>query len=178
MSLAPELTAETCEERYIGRQDAFDELDGAGTLKSILQNEVALFLVDLSPDNICRGVGADVPCAFCPCLHVKNAKGGLYWHVLHHHCAERHFVCSGTKQLRAIMSMFQCDLYRGRHQANCLRRSALSCTHRLHVDDEFRLLLSGSGPCFIGKDARTGTLPVRRVGNMYYDREFADIVLR
>ena len=187
MSLAPELTAETCEERYIGRQEAFDELDGAGTLKSILQKEVALFLVELSPDNICHGVGADVPCAFCPWLHVKNSKGGLYWHVLHHHCAERHFVCSGTKQLRAIMSMFQCDLYRGRHQANYLTRSAalirssvgaLSCTHRLHVDDEFRLLLSGSGPCFIGKEARTGTLPVRRVGNMYYDREFAEIVLR
>ena len=60
MSLAPELTAETREERYI----FFDELDGAGTLKSILQKEVALFLVDLSPDNICRGVGADVPLRF------------------------------------------------------------------------------------------------------------------
>ena len=39
MSLAPEVTAETCEERYIGRQEAFDELHGAVTLKSILQNE-------------------------------------------------------------------------------------------------------------------------------------------
>ena len=75
MSLAPELTAETCEERYIGRQEAYDELDGAGTLKSILQKEVALFLVELSPDTICRGVGADVPCTFCPWLHVKNSKG-------------------------------------------------------------------------------------------------------
>ena len=74
-----------------------------------------------------------------------------------------------------------------RHQADYFRRSAalipssvgaLSSTHRLHVDDEFRLLLSGSGPCFTVKEARTGTLPVRRVGNVYYDREFADIVLR
>ena len=118
---------------------------------------------------------------------MKNSKGCLYWHVLHNHSAERHFACSGTKQLRAIMSMFQCDLYRGRHQADYLGRSAalirssvgaLSCTHRLHVDEEFRLLLSGSGPCFIGKEARTGTLPVRRVRKMYQEREFADVLLR
>ena len=73
-----------------------------------------------------------------------------------------------------------------RHQADYLRRSAalirssvgaLPCTHRLH-DDEFRLLLSGSSPCLKGKEAGTGTLPVRRVGNTYYDKEFADIVLR
>ena len=103
--------------------------------------------------------------AFCPRLHVRNSKGGLYWHVFHHHCAERHFVCSGTKQLRAIMSMFQYL----RRSAALIRSSvgALSCTHRLHVDDEFSLLLSGSGPCLKEKEARTGTLPVRRVGNMH-----------
>ncbi len=99
-------------------------------------------------------------------------------------CASSSLCRAPLQQLRAIMSVYQCDLYR--RQANYLRRSAallpssvgaLSCTHRLHVD-EFRLLLSGSDPCVTGKEARTETLPVRRVGNMYHDREFADIVLR
>ena len=93
----------TREERYIGRQEAFDELDGAGTLKGLLQKEVSLFLVELSPDELCRGIGQDISCPFCPWFRMKNSKGGLYWHVLHYHSAERHFACIGTKQLRAIM---------------------------------------------------------------------------
>ena len=123
----------------------------------------------------------------CQQFRVKNSKGALYWHVFHFHNAERHFTCSGTKQLRTMMSIYQCELYRGRRLADCLRRSAafirssvgdLSCSHRLNVDKEFRLVLSGSGPRFMSKDSSTGTLPVRRVGNMYYDREFGDVLLR
>ena len=113
MSLAPELTAETCEERYIGRQEAFDELDGAGTLKSILQKGVALFLVELSPDDLCRGVGADVPCAFCPCLHVKNSKGvctGMCFIII---VPSATSYAAVPKQLRATMSMFPMRLVSG-----------------------------------------------------------------
>ena len=118
---------------------------------------------------------------------MKNLEGALYWHVFSFHNVERHFTCSGTKQLRAIMSIFQCDLYRGRRLADYLRRSAdlirdsvgdLPCSHRLQVDREFRLVLSGSGPRFMSKDVSSGTLSVRRVGNMLYDREFADVLLR
>ena len=85
------------------------------------------------------------------------------------------------------MSIHQCDIFRGRREANYLRRSAQlirssvgpsSCTRRLNVDDEFRLLLSGSGPCFISKSVRCGALPVRRVGKMYYDKDFVDVLLR
>ena len=68
MFLAPEVTAGTCEEKYSGRQKAFDELHDAGTLKGILQKEFSLFLVELSPDEVCRGIGQDVPCPFCPWL--------------------------------------------------------------------------------------------------------------
>ena len=112
LSLAPELTAEICEERCIGRPEAFDELDGAGTLKSILQKGVALFLWS-SVLTIFAARGCRRSVCVLPVVACENSKGGLYWHVRHHHCAERHFVCSGTKQKRAIMSMFQCDLYRG-----------------------------------------------------------------
>ena len=67
-----------------------------------------------------------------------------------------------------MMSIYQCDLYRGRRLADHLRRFAalvrssvgdLSCSHLLYVHKEFRLVLSGSGPCFMSKDIGTGTLP-------------------
>ena len=92
--------------------------------------------------------------------------------------------CCGTKHLRAIMSLFRCDSYRGRRQADYLRRSAvlirssvgaLSSSHRLSVDKEFRLVLSGSNPRFMEKEISTGTLAIRRCGNMFYDREFLDV---
>ena len=114
MSITPETAAGACEERYSGRQEAFDELDGAGALKDLLQKELSLFLVELSPHEIRRDGGSDVPCPFCPWFRVKNSKGALYWHVFHFHNAERHFTCGGTKQLRTMMSIYQCDLYRGR----------------------------------------------------------------
>ena len=60
-----------------------------------------------------------------PWFRMKNSTGRLFRHVLHYQSAERHFTCSGTKQPRAIMSMYRCDLYRGRRQADYLRRSAV-----------------------------------------------------
>ena len=113
MSITPETAAEACEERYSGRQEAFDELDGAGALKDLLQKKVSLFLVEQSPHEIRRDGGSDVPR-----FRVKNSKGALYWHVFHFHNAERHVTCSGTKQLRTMMSIYQCDLYRGRRLAD------------------------------------------------------------
>ena len=96
-------------------------------------------------------------------------------------------VCTGNTSTCAIMSVFQCDVYRDRRQADYLRRSAvlirssvgdMSYSHRLNVDKEFRLVLSGSCQRFTGKEISTGTLAVRRVGNMFHDREFADVLLR
>ena len=66
MFLAPEVAARTCEERYSGRQDAFDELHGAGTLKGLLYKEVSLLLVELGPVEVCRDIGENAPCPFYP----------------------------------------------------------------------------------------------------------------
>ena len=54
MLLASEVAAGTCEERYSGRQDAFGEVHGDGTLKGFLHKEVSLFLVELSPGDHVR----------------------------------------------------------------------------------------------------------------------------
>ena len=104
-------------------------------------------------------------CPFCPCLQLKNGERCLHMHPVRHHGPERRFVCSGTKQLRAVMALHQCDLFRGRRPADYLARSAepitcsvgpLSCTCRLRVDRECRVQLTASGPRFVCKDIGSG----------------------
>ena len=97
MSLLPDNGAGMCEERYSGRKEAFDELDGAETLKGLLQKEVSMFLAGLDPHQLSQ----EDQCPFCPWFRVKKSEGALYWHVFAFHNAERHFTCSGTKQLTA-----------------------------------------------------------------------------
>ena len=108
-------------------------------------------------------------------------------HLARHHGAERRFECSGTEQLRAVMALHQCDLFRSRRPADHLARSAelircsvgpVSCTSRLRVDREYRVLLTASGPRFVCKDISVGAVAARRVGNVFYDRGFADVSLR
>ena len=117
----------------------------------------------------------------------RFVRGCSYMHLVRHHWPERRFVCSGTNQLRAVMALHQCDLFRGGRPADYLARSAepitcsvgpLSCTCRLRVDREYRVLLIASGPRFVRKDIGTGAVAARRVGNVFCDRGFADVFLR
>ena len=86
-----------------------------------------------------------------------------------------------------MMAVHQCDLFRGRRPAHHLAQSAelircsagpLSCTCRLRVDGEHRVQLTASGPRFVCKDIGSGAVAARRVGNVFYDRGFADVFLR
>ena len=51
-------------------------------------------------------------------------------------------------------------------------------TSRLNVDKEFRLLLSRTGPCFMSTSIRAGSLRVRRMDNIFYERGFEGLLLR
>ena len=107
--------------------------------------------MQLSPDELFVTLVEKCTVRFVFGFTAKNRKGRLPSHWLRHHGPERRFVCSGTKQKPAIMSIHQCDLFRGRREADYLMRSAelirfsvgplLSCTRRLMVDDEFRLVV-------------------------------------
>ena len=92
MSMPPDNGAGMCEERYSGRKEAFDELDGAETLKGLLEKEVSMFFAGLDPHQLSQ----EVQCPFCHWFRVKKSEGALYWHVFTFHNAEHHFTCSGT----------------------------------------------------------------------------------
>ena len=96
----------------------FDELDCAGTLKSILQKEVQLLHLQLSLDEVVRDTGGEVQCPFYPWFRMKNSKGRLLSHLLRHHGPERRFVCSGTKQVRCRVG----NMYYDKDFANVLLR--------------------------------------------------------
>ena len=148
MSSAPEAAAGMWEERYSSRQEAFDELDGGGMLKGLLQKEVLLFLVELRPHEFRRDGGSDVPCSFCPWFRVRGLV--LACVPLSQRGAPRHMQRDQTAARNDFFFFFQCDLCCGRRLADYLRRSAdliwssvgdLSCPHRLNVDKEFRFEL-------------------------------------
>ena len=70
--MLPDNGAGMCEERYSGRKEAFDELDGAETLKGLLQKEVSMFLAGLDPHQLSQ----EVQCPFCPWFRVKKIGRG------------------------------------------------------------------------------------------------------
>ena len=152
--------AETCDVRYPGRRDVNHECDCARALRELLQKGIAPLRLHLCPTESAHGFGDTVSCPFCPWLQ-REARGVCTCNLVRHQGPERRFVCSGTKQLRAVMALHQCDLFRGGRPADFLARSAelvrcsfwlLSCTRRLRVDRECRVLVTASGPRFVCKD--------------------------
>ena len=104
--------AETCDARYPGREDVCFEFDCAGALRELLQSEIALLRVQLGLTESAQGFGDTVSCPFCPWLQLKNGKGSAHA-LVRHNGPERRFVCTGTEQVRAVMALRQCDLFRG-----------------------------------------------------------------
>ena len=91
----------------------------------------------------------------------------------------RHY---GPEAVAAVMALHQCDS----SVVDSLRTTSrdppssvapLSCTRRLRVDREYRVLLAASGPNFVCKDIDSGAVASRRVGNIFYDRGSADVFL-
>ena len=91
------------------------------------------------------------------------------------------FEFSGTKQLRTVTAMYQADLrHWKRHGCDLLGlleaiKWAPSCTI-IDVDNKLRLSLLGTGSQCVSRPVRCGSALVRRVGNMYFDRDIAETV--
>ena len=96
-------------------------------------------------------------------------------------------MASGTKQLRMAIALFTHDHLTGRVTGDYLSRSAAQLRTTAqpspsasvnHVDNHLRLTLSGDGPMFLAEDSVRRSPPHRRVGNLYYDRDFAQCFAR
>lgn len=125
-------------------------------------------------------------CRLCPFRAFKERRK-LLTHLRTHHTARNQFACSGTKQIKIILSLHDADCARRSMQFAYLQRSAQymrtqvcpPLSHKRNEVDRFiRLLLTGSGPVYCNESALGVTLLARRVRNIFYDKSFAEILYR
>ena len=113
-----------------------------------------------------------------PDYNVRFALGFQWrrlFHVVKQHLTRSHsernrYVCSGTKQLRVFVALFQNDQFIGRRHHGYLHRSAELLRESvspflLRTDKKCRLLLAGSVPTYVAVRVREGSVPLRCVGN-------------
>ena len=131
----------------------------------------------------CEGLRA---CALCP-FRAFTERRKLLKHLQSHHSAKNQFVCSGTKQIKIILSLHDADCARRNMQFSYRQRSAEyiraqvrpPLSHkRNQVDRHVRLLLTAAGPMYCNETALGVTVFARRVRNVYYDKTFAEMLYR
>ena len=96
-------------------------------------------------------------------------------------------MASGTKQLKLCCALYDQDQTLGAVTGQYLARSAEILKSTVQpglpttineVDREIRLVLTGAGPEFWMVSSLSRTNSVRRVRNLYYTKDFADLVFR
>ena len=165
-------------------------------LLDALQSEVESETASVLASSLGRPAGAAgerVPCPFCPFR--RFAKGNaVVRHLQKAHTREKQFVCSGRKQRKIVVALHDSGALSGRPPLDTLSRSAALLRSsvvpalpddKTAIDRDIRLVLTGAGPVYTGAGpvymnvAALGTSTwVRRVGNLYYTRCFANVLWR
>ena len=125
-------------------------------------------------------------CPLCPFRSFAQLRQ-LRTHVEKHHVESNQYVCSGTKQIKVILALYDhaassqmpaCDLLQ--KSASLLRSTVTPpLNHRInHVDKHIRLVLDAAGPRYVNRLTLRSDLEVRRVRNIYYTHSYADLLLR
>lgn len=131
-----------------------------------------------------RQTNAQYDCPLCP-FRAFPRRQKLTAHLSRHHCARRQYVCSGTKQMRVIIALWDDDQTAGRRSDDYLARSATLIAnsvqpklthHQNFIDKKIRLVLTGAGPVYYNLQIVDESRDLRRVGNIYYNHEFAEML--
>ena len=96
---------------------------------SLHHKEVGLHCAYLSSSLSVEDADKNIICPFRPWYKMKNAEGRLEKHLPDHHDKTSWCICNGTEQLRAVMAIYQSDLYRGRRPSDYLKRPS-SCENQ------------------------------------------------
>ena len=160
----------------------------ADRLLDSLQDEVNTFL---SKDSASRAAdvkrdGASV-CPFCPRrTWDKTRSGRVVTHVKNHHTRAKQFVASGTKQLKLVIALHDQDQCERKAGGRYLARSAALMSAHLDdsvsskdmtLDRHIRLVLTSRGPQYWSL-ATVQTSHLRRVRNLYYTHDFAQMLFK
>ena len=125
-------------------------------------------------------------CPLCPFRSFTQLRL-LRTHITKHHVKHNQYVCSGTKQVKVILALYD---HAASSQSKCtelLQESAavlrqtiqppLQCQHN-NIDKQIRLIFDATGPKYVNVSNIGSTMQVRRVRNLYYTHSFADLLLR
>ena len=127
-----------------------------------------------------------IACPLCPFRCFASGVSALR-HLEQCHTEINSFVCSGQKQRRVVVALYDNDMLAGRVPADLLARSASILrssivppllTTRTSIDRDIRLVLTAGGPVYANAASLGSTMSVRRVGNLHYSRCFANLLLR
>ncbi len=129
-------------------------------------------------------------CPLCP-FRAFDRASRLAGHISKYHTSDVNFCPGGSKQFRLLLALWDSDSASGKEVSNdYLSRSAellratvvpnLPATSMgSRADKALRLVFQGDGPVYVNvAKVSTGTPKVRRVGNFYYDCDFALLLLR
>ena len=153
-------------------------------IKTLLAEEVAEISANLQSRSIRRD-GRRL-CPMCPFRSFKHMRG-LRTHIQKHHTEKTQFICSGTKQMRIVLALFDDAASSQTQPARLLQQSASILQKTVQpevsnsinkIDKHIRLVLDCSGPRYVNVECIGNELCVRRVRNLYYTHSFADMILR
>ncbi|MBE0526884.1 MAG: hypothetical protein IH631_08070, partial [Candidatus Thorarchaeota archaeon] len=131
-------------------------------------------------------------CPLCPWRRFPHAWSGtsatrLRSHVARYHVPKTQYCCSGTKQLKVVMSLYDNDVLLQQAPCNLLQRSATILRKTVvpgldhsqnHIDRHIRCILDGKGVKFVNSDILTTSMLVRRVGSTMYARSFGELLFK
>ena len=158
-------------------------------LLDALQSEVESETASVMASSLACPAGAAeerVPCPFCPFRRFANGNA-VVRHLQKAHTRQKQFVCSGRKQRKIVVALHDSGALSGRPPLDTLSRSAALLRTSVvpalpdvatAIDRHIRLVLTGTGPVYMNVAALGTSTWVRRVGNLYYTRCFANVLWR
>ena len=125
----------------------------------------------------------------CPACPFRGFRGSarVASHLRTYHTEKKQFVCSGTKQMRIVLSLHDTDMLQGVRRGNYLRRSAQVLRRTVQpplprsknaIDRSLRLLLRANGPVFVNERTVKQGGEARRLGKLWYTHDFAEKIFQ
>lgn len=179
------LTDSDCDDQDMGA-DWLDE-EGNVTVDSNLVEDLRQEVMDLAKDCAGRKLrksAAGFRCLACPWRSFQSPSR-VADHLKKYHKASKQYCCSGTKQLKIILSLHDSDMISGQKQGKYLQRSAALLAEQVapplprtvnQIDRHIRLLLDISGPRFVHLQSLEKDIAAKCQGNIWYTHAFAEKV--
>jgi hypothetical protein len=126
-------------------------------------------------------------CPFCPWRRFQHRADRVRHHISTYHVASTQYCCSGTKQIKIIIALYDNDVFLQQAPCNLLRRSAAILRQSVHpgldssrndIDRYIRLVIDNNGVNFVNAESVVSSLSIRRVGNLMYTKGFAVLLFK